>query len=77
MKSLKISAIGAGIAAATPVGWMALGVMALSAGASWLAGEQYQKAYENNKNVQDFSTKVGEGILGFNSNPMFPNLSLW
>ena len=75
--SLAIGAIGTGLAAATPVGWMALGVMALSAGASWLAGEQYQKAYENNKDVQDFSTKVGEGILGFNSNPMFPNLSLW
>ncbi|MBP2622207.1 hypothetical protein DHL47_12930 [Streptococcus panodentis] len=70
--SLAISAIGAGIAAATPVGWMALGVMALSAGVSWFAGDQYQ----NNKEVRDFSTGVGEGILRSISNPMLPNL-LW
>ncbi len=74
--SLAIGAIGTGLAALTPVGWMALGVMALSAGASWFAGDQYQKAYENNKEVRDFSTGVGEGILQSISNPMLPNL-LW
>lgn len=56
---------------------MALGVMALSAGASWFAGDQYQKAYEKNKEVRDFSTGVGEGILRSISNPMLPELSLW
>ena len=75
--SLAICAIGTGLAALTPVGWMALGVMALSAGASWFAGDQYQKAYENNKEVRDFSTGVGEGILRSISNPMLPELSLW
>ena len=74
--SLAIGAIVTGLAALTHVGWMALGVMALSAGASWFAGDQYQKAYENNKEVRDFSTGVGEGILQSISNPMLPNL-LW
>ena len=77
--SLAIGAIGSLALAATPVGWGFAGValvMGATAAFSWFAGDQYQKAYENNKEVRDFSTGVGEGILRSISNPMLPNL-LW
>lgn len=78
--SLAIGAIGSLALAATPVGWGFAGValvMGATAAFSWFAGDQYQKAYENNKEVRDFSTGVGEGILRSISNPMLPELSLW
>ena len=77
--SLAIGAIGSLALAATPVGWGFAGValvMGATAAFSWFAGDQYQKAYENNKEVRDFSTGVGEGLLQSISNPMLPNL-LW
>ncbi|QLB53144.1 hypothetical protein FFV08_11505 [Streptococcus sanguinis] len=74
--SLAIGAIGTGLAAATPVGWMALGVIAATAAVNWYIGDKYQEAYKNNKEVRDFSTGVGEGLLQSISNPMLPNL-LW
>ena len=77
--SVAIGAIGSLALAATPVGWGFAGValvMGATAAFSWFAGDQYQKAYENNKEVRDFSTGVGEGLLQSISNPMLPNL-LW
>lgn len=61
---LAVTGIATLILGATPVGWAALAVGAISVGIGYGLGQLYESAYTNNKDVQDFSTLVGRGALG-------------